>query len=252
MKSKTMILMGVAIVCGLVASILTSRLLSQQGQQQAQKKTVTVLVAKAKLGLGTMLKEPEKLFVEKEFLAGSEPKDAIRDVAELKGRRLNKPLNSEVHITKEDLFDERSSSLEDRIPEGYRAVAIKVNAETNVGNFNRPDARVDVIATITRGGDKGMISRILLQNVRVLAADTKDTRDGDQKVIQANTVTLQVKPDEAEKLRIAGAMGELSLVLRGYDDDEGVKTRGARPTDVISGATGGGGPDSAEDGPWWR
>src|SRR5262245_22149465 len=89
MKPRTLILMGVAVVCGLVASYPTSRMLAQQGSQQEQPK-ISVLVAKVKVPYGTQLKDPEKYFTTKEFPAGTEPKRAFRTFDEVKDRRVNK------------------------------------------------------------------------------------------------------------------------------------------------------------------
>src|SRR5262245_32869905 len=133
MKSKTMILMILAIGCGLVAIILTSRMLAQQSAAEVEK--VTILVSKAKIGLGTTIKEPEKLFIEKQFPRGTEPKGAIAKFEELKGKRLNKPIAAEVHVTVEDLQDEKTSGLEMVIKPGYRAISIKVAPDTNVAGF---------------------------------------------------------------------------------------------------------------------
>lgn len=236
MKSKTMILMILAIGCGLVASILTSRMLAQNNQAEVEK--VSVLVAKQKIALGTAIKEPEKLFVTKQFIKGEEPKGAITKFEELKDKRLNKPINPEVHVTPEDFEDEATSGLQGVIRPGYRAIAIKVAADTNVAGFVRPHSRVDVISTV-RGSEQNSISRIILENMLVLAVDQMNTRDGEKVAHVASTVTLEAKPDEAEKLAMAGAMGELRLVLRNNEDEDPSGTRGARPSDVVRGKAGG-------------
>jgi pilus assembly protein CpaB len=246
MKSKTMILMVAAVACGLVASYLTSRMLAQQ--QPVEEEKVKVLVARQKIALGTLIRDPEKLFVEKEFIKGQEPKAALTSFDQLKDKRLAKTVNADYHLTADDLMDkDKNNNLQNQIPPGYRALAITVRAETNVAGFVLPDARVDVVFT-QRAGEKDSISKTILQNMRVLAVDTKDTR-GEDKAMPASTVTLLVKPEEAEVMTMARGLGELSLVLRGFDDAEHINTMGKKPLDVLKLAGQVNGPnENAENG----
>jgi hypothetical protein len=66
----------------------------------------------------------------------------------------------------------------------------------------------------------------------VLASDTSYQRDGEKQAMLASTVTLAAKPDDAQKLRLAAALGELSLMLRNPEDDEILNPRLVRPRDV--------------------
>src|SRR4051794_13634706 len=91
MKPKTIVLMVVAVTCGLGASYMTSRLLAQRGQPEAEEKVI-VFVASKPLDQGRMIKKPEDDFEAKEYLAGSEPKDAITKLEELKGKMLKRSL----------------------------------------------------------------------------------------------------------------------------------------------------------------
>jgi pilus assembly protein CpaB len=249
MKPRTMILMVVAVVCGLVASYLTSRMLAQQGAAVEEEK-VKILVAKQKIPMGTKIKDPEKFFVEKEFTKGSEPKKAITKFEELKDKSLNKTINAEVHVTPDDMMTKDQEGLAIDIPPGMRAMTITVRSETVVGGFVLPHSRVDVVHT-TRT-DTGPLARVILQDVLVLAVDQIHVRDGDKNAISSSTCTLQVKPDDAERLSLASSMGELRLILRPVDDHESVSSHGARPSDVIhassTGSTGGAGSDDVPGG----
>jgi pilus assembly protein CpaB len=234
-----MILMVIAVVCGLAASYLTSRMLANQ--QPAEEEKVTILVAKQKIPMGTLLKDPEKFFVTKEFTKGQEPKKAFTSFEQLKEKRLNKTISAEVHVTPDDLLSKDQEGLPAEIPPGYRAFAITVRADTDAGHFVIPRSHVDVVST-TRG-DTGALSRIILQDVLVLAVDQQKVRESDKAAIPASTVTLQIKPDEAEKLSLAASLGELRLILRSEDDHEVVHTHGSRPSDVVHGAGGGSNSD---------
>src|SRR5690242_7048195 len=91
MKPKTIVLLVLAIVCGLVASYFTSRLLADKGTPDDVEK-VKVLQAAKNLSYGVLLKNPEDMFVEKELNKSDAPRKAIQSFDDLRGRRLNKAL----------------------------------------------------------------------------------------------------------------------------------------------------------------
>ena len=98
MKSKTMILMVVAVGCGLVASFLTSRLLAERnnaGGPVMEK----YLVAKKNLQIGTVIKDPEKFFVEKDFPESSAPRKGFKSFEEIRNLKLSKPVSEDAPLT---------------------------------------------------------------------------------------------------------------------------------------------------------
>jgi pilus assembly protein CpaB len=230
MKSKTLILMVVAVACGLVASYLTSRMLAQQGNNApTDLETVKILVARAKIQQGTRIKEPEKWFVEKEFTKGSEPKKAFTNYEQLKDKVLNKTIGAEVHVTPDDVMKKGDEDLSADLPKGTRAMAIRCSTDQSSGGFILPRSHVDIIYKTT--GDQGPIAQTLLQDMLVLAVDMKDGRDEGQRAMQMGFVTLQVTPDQAEILTLASSY-ELRLVLRPQEDHEHVSTSGVKNGDL--------------------
>src|SRR5437667_7784548 len=198
MKSKTLILVIVAVGCGLGASYMTSRLLAERGDnKQSDEEKVKILVAKKNVPQGTFIKNAEDWFVEKEFSESDAPKKAIRTFDDVKDRVLNKPLSAEQWVVSDDLLRKDQASLQ--LPKGMRAMAIKVNVDTVVAGFVQPNSRVDVINTV-KGNDKEAYSQTILQNMLVLAIDTLDKRDPDKNAILSTTVTLAVTPEEVEML----------------------------------------------------
>ena len=195
MKPKTIILLVVAIGCGLVASFMTSRLLADKGTPEEPEKVKVLVVAK-NLPYGLLLKEPQELFVEKAYTKGDEPRKAIQTYEALKGRRLNKALTAEQFVFPDDLMDPKNPDQFATLPKGSRAVAISVNAQKAVGGFVQPGNRVDVVYTV-RKGDNESYSQTILQNMLVMAVDTNPTRD-EQGARVGNTVTLAARPDEAK------------------------------------------------------
>jgi pilus assembly protein CpaB len=230
MKPKTLILMVVAVGCGLVASYMTSRLLSERNQAKEEEERVTVLVARNNLAMGTRIKEPEKLFMEKQFVSGTEPKKAIKSYEQVKDRLLNKSLTAEQFITTDDLLDKNMGNLDNQLPPGMRAVAIKVGPDSLAGGFVLPQSHVDVLCTMRRGEES--TTQTILQNVLIMAVETQDIRDGDKKTILGGTATLALTPEDAQKVKLAQSLGDLALSLRGLSDDTLTSLKASTPRDV--------------------
>lgn len=231
MKPKTMILLFVAVGCGLVASILTSRLIAERSATPPPENRVKVLVAKQKILQYSLLKEPETLFVEKDLPEDAVPKKAIRSLDELKDKRINRQLSEDNFVTTDDLVSKDLNGLAAELAPGSRAVAIRVNPESLAGGFVLPNSRVDVV-WVSRRGDADSLAQIILQNMLILAVDQINSRDPDRHSILGSTVTLAATPEEAQRLSVASATGDLRLFLRGIGDKEPVRLKGARVTDL--------------------
>ena len=230
MKPKTMILMVVAVVCGLAASYLTSRLLADRGGP-APANTVKVLVAKARINAWTPIKNPEEAFVEKEVPEGTFSPKCITDMKDLKNQALKAPLSEQMPVTKEDLLSEATAGLVGALHNGERAIAIRVTPESLVGGFVLPGSKVDVMMTLKRG-DGDSTAQIIMQDMMVLAVDQKNTRDADQQAMLGNTVTLAAKPEESERLSLAASLGDLRLLLRTPLDQEKPSYKAVHITDL--------------------
>ena len=212
MKPKTMILMVVAVVCGLAASYMTSRLLADKAPPPPAN-TVTVLVAKQKINAWTPMKSPEDLFVPKEVPEGTFSPKCITDFKDLKNQALKAPLGEQMPVTKDDLLNEQTAGLVAQLKSGERAIAIRVTPESLAGGFVLPGSKVDIVFTKKRG-DGDSTSQIIMQDMLVLALDMKNTRDDGQVGMLGNTVTLAAKPEDSERLSLAAQLGDLRLLLR--------------------------------------
>ncbi len=242
MKAKNVILLVVAVGCGLAASYITSQLLANR---EKEVPTIKVLVAKKRVPSFTMIKDPETLFVEKEFPENVAPRKAITSFAEAKDKRTNKVINEEGILLLDDLADAKTEGLSAQMGPGERAVAIKVNAEKSVAGFVLPGSRVDVVATLN--GESGKEAKLILQNMLVLAVDTQSEKDVDKRTILGQTVTLSAKPEEAQRLALAQQLGELQLVLRAFGDRESVHLKRLTAKDLDKPLEGGSSLDSKEE-----
>lgn len=126
------------------------------------------------------------------------------------------------------------------IPDGYRAITVRVDEVIGVAGFIAPGTFVDVIATsVSLGNQDDSNSRIILQKVKVLASGQKiETQEQgkDGKPVEVKTVTLQVTPQQAESLALAATAGKLQLVMRNITDQEPVNTTGISAKQVFSAA----------------
>ncbi len=122
------------------------------------------------------------------------------------------------------------AGLPPTIPQGMRAISLKVNEVVGVAGFVVPGTRVDVLVTL-RSNESGGLARIVLNNITVLASGTRYDQAKAQKdaaPIPTSVVTLLVTPEDAERLALAGNEGSVTLILRNPLDAEPVKTSGAR------------------------
>src|SRR6516165_8981957 len=174
MKPKTMILMGLAITCGLGASYMTSRLLADRNTDEPEK--VEILVAKKNLSVHQRITNPEELFEKKIVSKGQEPPDAITDFETLKGKTLKQGRNKGDTVTLANFYDK--GGLE--IPFGHQAVGLRVNIETTAsGLASLPGSHVNLLLTIGAQDVSSTKTIVLLESVLVLAADIRVTPEGE-------------------------------------------------------------------------
>src|SRR6516162_4245590 len=212
MKSKTMILLGVAVICGLAASYMTSRLLADRSEK------VMVLIAKQKYAAWTPIKNAEEQFEQEERFKSEVPKNAVVKFEALKDHVLIKGMDKGEVVVAENLLSKDKGGLEVLLPQGKRAVAIRTTAEKVAGGFVMPGSRVDVYHTIRRG-EKESDSRVILQNILVRAVDQQAMKPEDKPGLVPATVTLEVTPQQALALARVQDLGSITLALRPYGDD---------------------------------
>ncbi|MBA3559711.1 MAG: Flp pilus assembly protein CpaB [Gemmatimonadaceae bacterium] len=126
------------------------------------------------------------------------------------------------------------AGLEVKITPGKRAMAVRINDVVGISNLVQPNSRVDVMVTIGDANSGGQrVAKLFMDNMRVLSVGTQVQRSEDGSINSATTATLEVTPDEAERLSIAMNQGSIQLVLRGYGDPENITTKGATSSDVL-------------------
>ena len=223
-----MIVIGGGFLIALTVAMLVQATLGGKGDESK----IEVLVAVRSMATGAEVKPadvrwqawPESAMIPNAIVR--QDKQKLEDVA--KGR-LRRDVSAGEPIVQQALSgDGKGNILANMLDPGKRAIAIKVSAESMVGGFISPGDRVDVVLTHqvrvsgqARDASRDIIDRhateTVLENVKVLAVDQKARKDGDEAKV-ARTVTLEVDGVQAEKVALAGAMGDLSLTLRGLAD----------------------------------
>jgi len=221
-QQRSLIVIALAIVLGLVAVYLANIWLGgvEQKQQQVAAPTMTkVVVARVEMDYGTEI-TPEMVQIV-DMPAANLPQGAFGSMAELlpmnKPRVAIRPIAvNEVILASRVSGENGRASLSALLRPDMRAVSVRVSEASAVAGFVVPGEIVDVLITRTMptsDGSSGEITDVLLQQVRVLAMD-QNASENTQKPAVSRTATLEVSQVDAQKLALAERAGALSLVLR--------------------------------------
>ncbi len=222
MRSKSIVLILIAAVCGTVAATGVSQAIRSSGDgAPVIEETEKIFVASKEIDI----REPftvDNIRLE-EWPRNKVPEGAIRNLEEVEGQYARTRLyDGEVILTQKLMSKNEVGSHEITIPPGYRVKSVQVSMESAVSNLVMPGSRVDVLVFLKEGGGVTKTGAYtILKNVRVFAVNEKVDReiDSDGQTLSAKTVSLLVKPDQVEKLLIASSVGRLELSLRRPDDE---------------------------------
>ena len=235
-NKKLIIALTGAVLFGIVAVTLVTRYVANA--QAYTKSLNNVVIAKVPIAVGTKI-TAEHLGTAS-IPNGSMPEGAFKESEKVVGRVAVIPIGLREPVTDTKLAPEGTAGgLSAVIPEGYRAMTVKVNDVVGLSGFVMPGSFVDVVCVITPADQQSNgnpISKIILQNIKVLASGTEIDRPKDER--EANSVkavTLQVTPEQAEKLALAVNEGKLQLVMRNYGDQDDAQTRGVNKGTLLNG-----------------
>jgi pilus assembly protein CpaB len=218
MRRSNLIILLLALAMGTVAALMARSWIAAHTQKAEQ--AGTIVVAAAPLAFGAVL-SPDNL-TEIPWSRGKLPDGAFATKSDLlkDGRRvaLNAIERSEMILASKITAPGQRASLSVLLEEGQRAVTVRVDDVRGVAGFILPGDRVDVVLlrAETQQGETENSADVLLENVKVLAIDqlVNDKQDQPTVATVAKAVTLQVSPQQAQKLLLAGNVGKLSLILR--------------------------------------
>jgi pilus assembly protein CpaB len=230
---KAIAMLVLSVVIGLGATMVAAGWIAQQGEVASSK----LVVAAADIELGSRLNP--RMLKTVDWPRASIPPGAVDKPEALQDRVVKTNVLRGEPILEAKLAPVGTKGgLSAVIPEGKRAMTVRVNDVIGVAGFALPGNYVDIVVNTqvdARGaqGDK-QISKIVLEHILVLAVAQEANRD-ETKPKVVNTVTLELTPEQAEKLDLARSVGTLSLVLRNQVDKEGVDTRGIMKRQLLAG-----------------
>lgn len=215
MRGKSMMLILVAVGCGLVASVGISQVMEQNSKGAGREDTVPILVALEDIDIDDEL--TTKNVGLEQWPKNRVPAGAFQDIEKVKDKFARSRMSKGEVILPLRISDTRGESIARRIPAGFRAVTIRADEEVRDSNLLGPGDRVDVLFRPTHMSWKGThAAKSLLRNVRVGALNAimeRNTEGSDDKGT-AKTVTLYIKQEQVSLIESARSLGELKLVLR--------------------------------------
>ena len=220
-----------ALLVGLAAAAYASGWVSRQAGIASNK----VVVAAVDIELGSKI-NPQMLSTV-DWPSGSIPPGAFKELKDVQERIVK------VSVLRGEPLLERKlapvgtlGGLSAVIADGKRAMTVRVNDVVGVAGFALPGNYVDVMVNAQQEkhqGEEGkQISKTVLEHVLVLAVAQEAGRD-DTKPKVVSAVTLELSPEDSEKLDLARSVGTLSLVLRNQVDQKKVATMGVTKNELF-------------------
>jgi pilus assembly protein CpaB len=232
-RARVFLVLLLAIGLGGTFALGTYRFIQNRPIEKVSLPTAPVVVAAADLPMGAALRREDLRVIA--WPADAVPAGAFKDPQEIVQRGLIQAVATNEAILPAKLAPtEAGAGLPPVIPEGMRAVSVRVNDVIGVAGYVLPGTRVDVVATLNpTQNQQDMTSKVVLTNVLVLTAGTRIEQDADAKPISVSVVTLLVDPSEAERLTLASTEGKIQLALRNPLDKTAPTTPGIRPAGLV-------------------
>ena len=199
-------------------------------------KLVSVVVAGQDIPFGTTIEANKLTTIQ--WPAEAVPPGVYTDYATLTPHNGEEPRRAKRAMAQGELvtankvsdFGEKVTIVQTLAPNA-RAMAIKVNAETSVGGFVTPGDYVDVMLT-ANGSGKDLRVVTILQNIKVIGVDQQADQQNEKAAV-AKTVTVEVTPEQSQKLALAQRAGTLSLTLRNFENNQDKPLDSLRLSDIL-------------------
>ncbi len=228
-KYRPWISLGIAFIVAFITSLLIYTYLKKSTRiVEVKIETLPVATAVADIGWGTQI--TKEMIKPVDFLKATVPPGCFSDGdSSLVGRVAILPIKANEPILESRLAPTsiKTGGVAAIISQNKRAVAVKVDKVIGVSGFIHHGNRVDVLVTIPTGKNSEPITKTVLENILVLTVGPELEKKGkEEKPSDVDVITLEVTPEEGEKLALAANEGKLQLALRNFSDTENVLTRG--------------------------
>jgi pilus assembly protein CpaB len=221
-----------------VGALAAHNWLGEEAERRALKRVATapVIVAAADLPAGQKLALPHLALVN--WPRSSLPAGYFSNANDLADRVLTKAVQKGEPVTLAKLSGKgEAAGLSSMLPPGFRAMTVRVDEVIGVGGFVQPGDLVDVLVTVNQGSFReDPATRTVLQGVLVLTVGQKveeNPKATRPTVTKVKVVTLQLAPDQAERLALAASEGKVLLALRNKTDLADQATKGLHLTQLM-------------------
>lgn len=234
MRNRIFAVLAIAILAGGGLAYGTYNMMNAQPVKTVSTPTQPVVVAANDLALGAALRKEDLTVVN--FPVGAAPEGAFAKPQDLVGRGvISAMVKNEPVLPAKLASKDAGAGLPPVIPDGMRAVSVRVNDVIGVAGYVLPGTHVDVLVTQSPTNQaQDTVSKLILSNVQVLTAGTRMEQDQDKsKPVQVTVVTLAVFPDQAERLALASTEGKIQLALRNPMDTAAPETPGVKPSVLL-------------------
>jgi pilus assembly protein CpaB len=247
MRSKSILLLALALGCGLVASIGISQVMEARNKSPSEGGDMQpIFVAMTDINANEVLSA--QVIKLEEWPKKMVPAGALTKLEDVEGKRCRMKLyQGEPILAAKLLGADESVGAANQIPSGYRVAHVKVDAVTGGSNLILPGDRVDVLVFRSTGNTNGTAAKIVLQDIKVFAVDTHTetefsrTKSDQSEPMTAKTIALLVTPQQSVILHAASEIsGSVRLVLRNPDDESHASVPGVTIADIF-------GPDQFSD-----
>lgn len=236
-KKIPFIMVAAGLIVALVISLASYSILKKKARAGVKvEETVNVAVAAVDMSWGTTL--TVAAIKTAPYLKKSLPEGYHPGPERIVGRVLVYPVKANEPIFESSLAPDsiKKGGIAAVIQTKKRAMAVKVDKFVGVSGFVSPGNRVDVLATVRDSSDRRSVTtKTVLNNILVLATGPDVGTENKEKRAPVDVITLEVTPDEGERLALAAMEGKLQLALRNYSDTDKAETRGATIPNLLSG-----------------
>ena len=236
MRNRIFAVLALAVLAGGGLAYGTYNMMQTPAPATAKMPTQPVVVAAVDIPLGSELKPDQVKVIN--FPDGQAPDGSFARPDEVVGRgMIVSVVKGEPLLPSKLAAKEAGAGLPPVIPDGMRAVSVRVNEVIGVAGYVLPGTRVDVIATASPTSQvQDTTSKVVLANVLTLTAGTRmEQEEKDGKPVQVTVVTMAVTPEQAERLALASTEGKIQLALRNPLDQSAPATPGIKPAGLLGG-----------------
>jgi pilus assembly protein CpaB len=237
-KWKTIAPIVISIIIAISGSVFIYKWINLKTAPKAvvkvESEAVPIAVAAVDLQWGTQLK-PEMIKITP-FLKDSLPEGHFTRTADLNNRIVIATLKKGEPVVEHRLapVSIETGGVSAILKPGKRAVAVKGDKVMGISGFINPGNRVDVLVTIEDPRTKKDKTKVVLENIPVLATGTQIQKNEKGEPMPVDVYTLEVTLEDAEKLALVASMGRLKFALRNITDTEPVLTKGATISETMA------------------